>query len=273
MALRKVCQEISSVDVKKLDSIVHDLAVEIVIGGSRFDREDLCFAILGAGGDGGCLQDIRSRVIEEARAMHPLGTEFVGFFEKELGYWLNESFFESCRASFEYSPSPVPLEGQFLSGREADFAAMLGRELHSDSCGRRGVIGDNETEWNGLDNDTRMAFSRKAWDLFKSFKALGYAIDGSHNFLNFRKAPDVDRDVLIDKLSRQMHEVKESSVGGLHDIADHVPFERLPESSRLEFRSEVETMLRLMDRKGLRPVMQADISKKAKASNNISRLN
>ncbi len=77
------------------------------------------------------------------------------------------------------------------------------------------------------------------------------------------------RNTLIDRLSRQMHEVKESFMRNVFS-ANHVPFDRLSEASRRDFRSEVETMLRLMARKGLRPVMQADVSKKAKVSRKVS---
>lgn len=324
MALRKVNQKIPSFDMKEMDNIVRDLAVEITAGGDRFDREDLCFVILRAGGDSGCLMDIRDRVMEKARAMLPQEPGSVEFLEKEL----------------KYSHSPVSYEGQFLSEQEADFADMLARELHSDFRERkllegwvapgdykailyralpllndelrvgRGVLRNTDKgyvydsrplgefdlqdriaiacnavhaaglqsvvvqsdcmkEWDDLGETSRMAFYCKAWDLFKSFKALGYAIDGRRGLLNFRRAPEADRNVLIDKLSCQMHEVKESFECYVF-TADHVPFDRLPESSRRDFRSEVETMLRLMDRKGLRPVMWADVSKKAKVSMNIS---
>jgi len=134
MALKKANQEISKKNSKELDNVINDLAIEITVGGDRFDRNDLCFALLNAGCDSSRLPEIKEQVIAKAVTMQPDGQEHVKFFQDSLNYWLDENNFLRCKTSLEYTPKPVPYANQYLSSREADFTTLLERELHNEFC-------------------------------------------------------------------------------------------------------------------------------------------
>lgn len=164
MAIKKVNRD-SKLDSPEFKDIIYDLAMEITVGGDRFDRDDLCFLIIQSGGDKDCLAALRERVVEKAMTMQPDGDRQVEFFNNMLNYWLSEDHFENCRMRFEYKPNPIPLDNVCLSQKEAAFTVQLEREFHRAFCEEKlsqGWIltGDYDTMLNralpNIDNELKM---------------------------------------------------------------------------------------------------------------------
>lgn len=76
------------------ETLAHDLAMEITVGGDRFDRDDLRYFICENDGSAKDMDFIRSRALEMAFTMQPDGREpkTVEFFNKSLDYWLDPKF-------------------------------------------------------------------------------------------------------------------------------------------------------------------------------------
>ena len=76
------------------ETLALDLAMEITVGGDRFDRGDLRYFIRENDGSAKDMDFIRSRALEMACTMQPDGREpkTVEFFNKSLDYWLDPKF-------------------------------------------------------------------------------------------------------------------------------------------------------------------------------------
>ena len=76
------------------ETLALDLAMEITVGGDRFDRVDLRYFIRENDGSAKDMDFIRSRALEMACTMQPDGREpkTVEFFNKSLDYWLDPKF-------------------------------------------------------------------------------------------------------------------------------------------------------------------------------------
>ena len=80
---------------QKVYNLANDLAIEITVGGDRFDRDDLFSFLRGAGAEVGDLAVLRSQTLELAKDMQPDGhsEKSVEFFNRQLDYWLDPKAF------------------------------------------------------------------------------------------------------------------------------------------------------------------------------------
>lgn len=85
-----------------IENASRELAIELNVGGDRFNREDFGWFLLGEGLDTDDLQAIRERSLALAKDGHPNGHEpdTVQFFLDELDYWLDKRAFEMAKEGF-----------------------------------------------------------------------------------------------------------------------------------------------------------------------------
>lgn len=91
-----------SFDPKKFHEkkIAYDLAIEITVGGDRFDRDDLFYVLRNAGMKTEDLAQLRKNTVELAKDMQPDGHEpdTVAFFNRSLDFWLDvKAYKEYCK--------------------------------------------------------------------------------------------------------------------------------------------------------------------------------
>ena len=98
MAIKKVNGENSRM-VDKNETLARDLAMEITVGGDRFDRDDLFFFLSEAGASKDDILLLRNQTLELAKDMQPDGHEpdTIAFFNKELDFWLDTKAFEEYK--------------------------------------------------------------------------------------------------------------------------------------------------------------------------------
>ena len=99
MAMKKVSGE-NGRDRQMIESLSHNLAIEITVGGDRFDRDDLFYVLRNAGMKSEDLAQLRNDTVELAKDMQPDGhePETVAFFNRSLDFWLDaKAYKEYCK--------------------------------------------------------------------------------------------------------------------------------------------------------------------------------
>lgn len=86
---------------QRMNYVAHDLAMEITVGGDRFDRDDLFGLLRGAGAGVEDMDFLRRQTLETAKDMQPDGytEKSVAFFNRQLDYWLDPEAFQFSRTS------------------------------------------------------------------------------------------------------------------------------------------------------------------------------
>lgn len=99
MAMKKVSGE-NSRDRQMMDDLSYNLAIEITVGGDRFDRDDLFYILRNAGAKPEDLAQLRKNTVKVAKDMQPDGHEpdTVAFFNRSLDFWLDaKAYKEYCK--------------------------------------------------------------------------------------------------------------------------------------------------------------------------------